>query len=103
MRISEEQAKELEEIFHGFVHGKNYHTPSLTDADGNVTEWRTLTAEVNGARTIEIMNGMFLIDPRTIEEVGKRKSKKEKKENIIKLIFKSILKTILNFLGVSNE
>ena len=103
MRISEEQAKELVEIFHGFIHGKNYQTPSLTDADGNVTEWRTLTAEVNGVRTIEIMNGMFLIDPRTIEEVGKRKSKKEKKENIIKLIFKSILKTILNFLGVSNE
>ena len=103
MRISEEQAKELVEIFHGFIHGKNYHTPSLTDADGNVTEWRTLTAEVNGVRTIEIMNGMFLIDPRTIEEVGKRKSKKEKKENIIKLIFKSILKTILNFLGVTDE
>lgn len=95
MRISTEQAEELEKVLHGFLKGKNYQIPTLKDNDGNVTEWRALTGNVNGERTIEITQGMFLIDPRTMEEVGKEKIKKEKAKNR-RNFFKKILKVIIN-------
>lgn len=95
MKITKEEAELWEEIFKGFVKGKNYQMVSKVDAGGNVLEYKKLTGMTEGIRTLEITNGMFLIDPNVIEEEGKPKKDKSKNKEK-KHIFKKILKGLLN-------
>lgn len=97
MKITVEDAKLWSEIFKGFVKGKEYQFAKNVDEDGNVTEYKKVTGKVDGIRTLEISQGMFLLDPNIIEEVGKKKTagtKKEKKSFLV--LLKKVFKGILN-------
>lgn len=99
MKITVEEAKLWSEIFKGFAKGKEYQFAKNVDENGNVTEYKKVTGKVDSSniRTLEISQGMFLLDPNIIEEVGKKKTagtKKEKKSFLV--LLKKIFKGILN-------
>ena len=96
MKITVEDAKLWSEIFKGFAKGKEYQFAKNVDENGNVTEYKKVTGKVDSIRTLEISQGMFLLDPNIIEEVGKKKTARTKKEKksflvLLKKIFKGIL------------
>ena len=95
MKITKEDAKLWSEIFKGFAKGKEYQFAKNVDEDGNVTEYKKVTGNVDGIKFLEISQGMFLLDPNIIEEVGKPKQSKSKNKEK-KHIFKKIIKGLLN-------